>query len=93
VTATALSAAISSRVELAYVATGEPRVADMVCALRRRGARRVVVASYLLADGLFQDRLRAAGADIVGAPLGLHPGMIRLIASRFQQAGPRGSVI
>jgi sirohydrochlorin ferrochelatase len=89
VTATVLSAAVSSRVELAYAATGEPRVADMVCALRRRsGARRVVVASYLLADGLFQDRLRAAGADIVTAPLGLHPGIIRLIASRFQRAGP-----
>jgi sirohydrochlorin ferrochelatase len=51
VTATALSAAISSRVELAYVATGEPRVADVVCALRRRGARRVVVASYCWRTG------------------------------------------
>jgi sirohydrochlorin ferrochelatase len=86
VTATLLSAAIGSRVELAYAATGEPRVADAVARLRNTGSRRVVVASYLLADGLFQDRLLASGADIVTAPLGLHPGTVRLIASRFRRA-------
>ena len=51
-----------------------------------RGARRVVVASYLLADGLFQDRMRASGADVVTDPLGTHPGVVRLIASRFRRA-------
>ena len=90
VTATLLSAAIGTRVELAYAATGEPRVADAVAAVRERGAlhpsRRVVVASYLLADGLFQDRLRDSGADIVTEPLGLHPGTARLIANRFRRA-------
>lgn len=86
VTATLLSAAIGSRVELAYAATGEPRVHDAVAQLRRRGARRVVVASYLLADGLFQDRLRDSGADVVSAPLGLHPGTVRLITNRFRRA-------
>jgi sirohydrochlorin ferrochelatase len=86
ITATLLSAAIGSRVELAYAATNEPRVADAVSALRATGALRVVVASYLLADGLFQDRLRACGADIVTAPLGLHPGVTRLVASRFQRS-------
>jgi sirohydrochlorin ferrochelatase len=86
VTATLLSAAIGSRVELAYAATNEPRVADAVGAVRADGAGRVVVASYLLADGLFQDRLLASGADLVTAPLGLHPGVSRLIASRFQRA-------
>ena len=86
VTATLLSAAIGSRVELAYAATGEPSVADAVSALRRSGARRVVVASYLLADGLFQDRLRASGADVVVEPLGLHPGTVKLIANRFRRA-------
>jgi sirohydrochlorin ferrochelatase len=86
VTATLLSAAIGARVELAYAATGEPRVADAVQALRDRGALRVVIASYLLADGLFQDRLRAAGADIVTEPIGLHSGTARLIAARFRRA-------
>ena len=68
-----LSAAIGRRVELAYAATGEPRVDDAVTSLRRAGARRVVVASYLLAEGLFQDRLRASGADIVTDRSGCTP--------------------
>jgi sirohydrochlorin ferrochelatase len=83
--ATWLSATTGSRVELAFAATGTPRVADAVATMRRRGARRVVVASYLLSEGLFQDRLRASGADVVTEPLGLHPGLVRLIASRFRR--------
>jgi len=86
VTAALLSAALGQRVELAYAATGEPSVDSAVAGLRDRGARRVVVASYLLADGLFQDRLRASGADVVAEPLGTHPGVVRLIASRFRRA-------
>jgi sirohydrochlorin ferrochelatase len=85
-TAALLSAAIGQRVEMAYAATGEPRVADAVARLRASGARRVFVTSYLLADGLFQDRLRASGADVVTEPLGTHPGVVRLIASRFRRA-------
>lgn len=84
-TATWLSATIGSRVELAFAATGKPRVADAVAALRRRGGR-VVIASYLLSEGLFQDRLRASGADLVTDPLGRHPGVARLISSRFLRA-------
>lgn len=79
-----LSSMIGSDVELAFAATGEPRIADAVTALRGRGARRVVMASYLLADGLFQERLRAAGADLVTEPLGSHPGIARLIADRVR---------
>ena len=85
-TAAMLSALIGDRVELGYAATGAPTVADAVAAARLRSDRRVAVASYLLADGLFQDRLRTSGADIVSEPLGIHPGMIRLIASRFRRA-------
>lgn len=84
--ATGLSALTSSRVELAFAATGTPRVAEAVESLRQRGARRVVVASYLLSEGLFQDRLRASGADVVTEPLGTHPGLVRLIANRFRRA-------
>jgi sirohydrochlorin ferrochelatase len=84
--AACVSAITSSRVELAFAATGTPHVADAVADLRRRGARRVVVASYLLSEGLFQDRLRASGADVVTEPLGMHPGLVRLIASRFRRA-------
>jgi sirohydrochlorin ferrochelatase len=85
-TATGLSAITGSRVELAFAALGTPRVHEAVATARRRGARRVVVASYLLSDGLFQDRLRASGADVVTEPLGTHPGLVRLIASRFRRA-------
>jgi sirohydrochlorin ferrochelatase len=84
--ATGLSALTSSRVELAFAATGTPRVAEAVESLRQRGARRVVVASYLLSEGLFQDRLRASGADVVTEPLGTHPGLVRLIVNRFRRA-------
>ena len=88
-TATWLSAMVGSRVELAFAATGEPRVADAVAAMRSPG-RRVVVTSYLLSDGLFQDRLRDSGADVVTEPLGTHPGVARLIANRFLRAGVAG---
>jgi sirohydrochlorin ferrochelatase len=81
-----LSALLGDRVELAFAATGEPAVAEAVARSRRRGARRVVVASYLLSDGLFQDRLRCSGADAVAEPLGTHPAMVRLIANRFRRA-------
>ncbi|MGZ8815820.1 MAG: sirohydrochlorin chelatase [Mycobacterium sp.] len=81
-----VSALTSSRVELAFAAIGEPQVADAVAELRELGARSVVVASYLLADGLFQDRLRSSGANAVTDPLGSHPAMVRLIANRFHRA-------
>ncbi|MGZ5396177.1 MAG: sirohydrochlorin chelatase [Mycobacterium sp.] len=81
-----VSALTSSRVELAFAAIGEPQVADAVAELRELGARSVVVASYLLADGLFQDRLRSSGADAATDPLGSHPAMVRLIANRFHRA-------
>jgi sirohydrochlorin ferrochelatase len=88
ITATTLSALVGSRVRLGFAATGAPSVADAVAAARRGGAGRVVVASYLLADGLFQQRLRASGADVVSQPLGTHPGLARLIANRFRRAAP-----
>ncbi len=88
VTATTLSAMVGTRVRLGFAATGDPSVADAVAAARRGGARRVVVASYLLADGLLQQRLLASGADVVSQPLGTHPGLARLVANRFRRAVP-----
>ena len=88
VIATTLSALVGSRVRLGFAATGEPHVDDAVAEARRDGARHVAVASYLLADGLFQGRLHACGADVVSQPLGTHPGLARLIANRFRRAVP-----
>lgn len=85
-TAAMLSALTNSHVSLGLAATGEPHVNEAVSAARRHGARRVAVASYLLADGLFQGRLRDSGADLLSEPLGTHPGLARLIANRFYRA-------
>ncbi|MGB9224480.1 sirohydrochlorin chelatase [Mycobacterium sp.] len=85
-TATLLCALTGSRVGVGFAATGSPDVHEAVANARHRGARRVVIASYLLADGLFQERLRGCGADLVTPPLGAHPGLAHLIANRFRNA-------
>ena len=46
-----------------------PPVADAVARLRAAGARRVLVASYLLAPGHFHGRVLASGVDAATAPL------------------------
>ncbi|WIM88733.1 sirohydrochlorin chelatase [Candidatus Mycobacterium wuenschmannii] len=91
-TAAALSALVGRRVSIAFAApcrdgSGYPSVPEVVARVRRFGARRVAVASYLLADGLFQGRLHTAGADVVAEPLGLHPAVIRLACRRRREAG------
>ncbi|MBV8967180.1 MAG: sirohydrochlorin chelatase, partial [Mycobacteriaceae bacterium] len=68
-----LAGEVGSFVPVGFVATGTPRVADVVGRLRADGRRRVFVASYLLAPGLFHSRLASCGADGVAAPLGTHP--------------------
>lgn len=87
-TATLLSALTGSRVALGFAATGEPGIRQAVQTARAQGARRVAIASYLLADGLFQERLGDCGADVVSRPLGTHPRLARLIANRFRRAVP-----
>lgn len=77
-------------VEYGFVAAGGPPVADVVTGLRRRGARRVAIASYLLAPGFFHDRLHTAGADLVSAPLGAHDAVARLVLARFAEAARTG---
>ncbi|WP_307828545.1 sirohydrochlorin chelatase [Antrihabitans sp. YC2-6] len=79
---------VGRRVEIGYVATGEPRVADVVHRLRAAGEKRVFVASYLLAHGLFHERLSTAGADGVAAPIGVHPDVVALLVDRYH-AGVR----
>jgi sirohydrochlorin ferrochelatase len=90
-TATLLSALTGSRVSLGFAASGAPHVHEAVLRARRDGASRVAVASYLLADGLFQQRLHSCGVDLVSQPLGTHPGLARLIANRFRRAVPHTS--
>ena len=66
--------------------SGKTYVTLRAMALARHRGRRVAVASYLLAEGLFQQRLRECGADVVAEPLGIHPAVVRLIARRRGEA-------
>lgn len=70
-------------------ASAAPALADVVRDLRRRGARRVVVASYLLAPGFFHQRLLGAGADLVSPPIGAHDALARLILRRYDETALR----
>lgn len=74
-------------VTLAPIVLGNrPGVADVVARLRAEGARRVGVASWLLAPGLFQRDLERCGADAVGAPLSDHPAVLEVLGTRYAQA-------
>ena len=74
----------------AYASAASPTPAQAVAELRRRGAPRVVVATYLLAPGLFADQVRerslAAGADAVSAALGAAPEVADIVIERYVQA-------
>ena len=56
-------------VDVAFGSAGTPLVADAVAANRDRPGVKVAVASLLLGEGHFYDKLRASGADIVTTPL------------------------
>jgi sirohydrochlorin ferrochelatase len=73
-------------VTLATIAAGGPRVPDAVAALRRDGAERVAVASWLLAPGLFQATLDDSGADVVARPIAEHDAVVELVARRYRVA-------
>jgi sirohydrochlorin ferrochelatase len=78
----------------AYASAASPTPAEAVADLLRGGVRRVVVASYLLAPGLFADRIRdtslAAGAAAVSAPLGAADEVADVLLDRYQQAAAGG---
>jgi sirohydrochlorin ferrochelatase len=63
-----------------------PGVADVVARLRSEGARRVAVASWLLAPGLFQRNLDRCDADVVAAPLSDHDAVLEVLTSRYAAA-------
>ena len=71
------------QVTVAYAAGTPPTVPDAVAAARTAGAATVAVASYLLAEGFFHDRLAEAGADHVTAPLGGDDAVLAVILSRL----------
>jgi sirohydrochlorin ferrochelatase len=83
-------AAVAERIpggaHVAYASGSAPRVPDVVADLRRQGHRRVAIAAYLLADGMFYRGLHRAGADSVTPPLCLDPAVTGLVLRRFEAA-------
>ncbi|GAA2611484.1 sirohydrochlorin chelatase [Paractinoplanes durhamensis] len=69
-----------------YVSGSEPTVAAVVAGLREQGARRIAIAAYLLAEGLFYRTLHRAGADAITPPLALDPAIVPLIVQRYESA-------
>lgn len=84
--ATLLAAERDAPVIAAFAASGQPSVEDAVAHLRDETRGPVAVASYLLAPGLFHDRLAKSGADWVTAPLGDHPAVAALVIDRYRTA-------
>ncbi len=74
----------------AYASAATPSPAEAVSALRAAGARRVAVASYLLAPGRFAAAVRdgalAAGAAAVCEPLGAAPELADIVLARYAAA-------
>ena len=80
-------------VSLGYAAGPVPTVAEAVAAAREQsGGAPVAVASYLLAPGFFQQRVEAAGADVVTGPVAPDPRVVEIVLARYRAAleAPRG---
>jgi sirohydrochlorin ferrochelatase len=75
VAARQLSERLGVPVGVAYVASGEPRLAEV--------APRVV-ATYLLAPGVFADAVAACGADVIAEPIGAHPVLAEIVLDRYR---------
>ena len=90
-TADLLQSSWAGPVTTGYGSAAQPPVPDAVTAARGSGAERVVVASYLLAPGHFHDKLAAAGADVVTAPLLPDDRIAAVLLDRYDAAsGGRG---
>ncbi|HEY2238792.1 MAG TPA: CbiX/SirB N-terminal domain-containing protein [Streptosporangiaceae bacterium] len=80
----------------AYASAATPTPADAVTALRRAGARHVLVATYLLSPGIFADQIRrdclAAGAAGVSPVLGAAPEIAEVVLGRYAETLAQGGV-
>jgi sirohydrochlorin ferrochelatase len=88
-----LSVLTRSVVEVGFITSARPSVAEAVAACRSAAGRRVpvAIASWLLAPGLFHQRLadmRAdMRADLVSEPIGAHPRLVELVVRRARSCG------
>ena len=82
-----LSVRRSVPVRPGYLSAARPTVAEAVAATRADAPGvPVSIATYLLAPGLFAERLDDARADRVAAPLAPHPALTRLVLRRYDAA-------
>jgi len=65
---------LGAPVAAAFVSAGEPRLTDV---------EPQAVATYLLAPGLFADKVAACGARVIAAPLGAHPLLADIVLDRY----------
>lgn len=84
-----LAERVDAPVTTGYVTSAEPSVPDAVDDARRMGGCRVALAAWLLAPGLFLQRLADAGADVVTEPLGAHPGVVAALLDRYAEGSRR----
>ncbi|WP_308200608.1 sirohydrochlorin chelatase [Klenkia sp. PcliD-1-E] len=85
-TAAMLQTSWAGPVSTGYGSAAQPPVPEAVAAARAAGATRVVVAAYLLAPGHFRDKLDAAGADLVTAPLLPDDRIAQVLLDRYDAA-------
>lgn len=76
---------IDAPVSIGYGSKAAPSVPEAVAAARAAGAERVVIAAYLLAPGVFLDRLAGAGADVVTAALAPDPLLTAVVLDRYAE--------
>ncbi|WP_431729888.1 sirohydrochlorin chelatase [Verrucosispora sp. TAA-831] len=85
-----LGVTLGTPARVSYASAAPPAVGAAVARLRGRGARRVAVAAYFLAPGLFHDAVavaaREAGAVAVAAPLTDAPELVELVWDRVNVA-------
>ncbi|MGH3979434.1 MAG: CbiX/SirB N-terminal domain-containing protein, partial [Pseudonocardiaceae bacterium] len=74
--ASMLAVEVGRQVPVGFLAAARPRLPAVVDGLRAAGERRVAVASWLLAPGLFHRAASECGADVVADPLGTHPAVL-----------------
>jgi sirohydrochlorin ferrochelatase len=73
---------------MAFATGPKPSVAQAASQLRRRGARRLVIAPWFLAPGLITDRVSAYAQDNgipMAAPLGAHRLVAETVLDRYDQ--------
>jgi sirohydrochlorin ferrochelatase len=79
-----LAAYRGAPVVAAFVSAARPTVDEAVTFLANLTGKPVAVAAYLLAPGLFHDRLWLGSGTWVSGPLGDHPAVADLIMDRFR---------